>query len=202
MVTASSGYPTQSWGAGNYRTRGYGWPSSDGAKEVESANQTVRNLIRTHGANLIKLPVTQPSQLGSPQQLSRAAMKAAVNQAHASGVKVGTHAMSAAAVGVAADVGIDVLVHTPGFHVDANAGLVRRWQGKAVVTTSGVFGTADVLTGWRRVQKSHNITIMYGTDFGNRQASFRITAPSYASPAPFSFLQGALLLCSGRVLQE
>ena len=74
MVTARLGYPTQSWGAGNYQSTGYGWPVASGSPQ--DAVAVVRSLVNNHGADLIKLPVT--AEPGGDYQLSAAALAAAV----------------------------------------------------------------------------------------------------------------------------
>ena len=54
---------------------------------------------------------------------------------------------------------------------------LRRWAGRALITTAGVFDTTRALQGWRaglQREPALNITVMYGTDFGNSQTEVRI----------------------------
>lgn len=83
------------------------------------------------------LPVRLKSRLrarpcATGAQLSLAAMKAAVAVAHGKGVRVGTHAMSTAATSLAADAGVDILVHTPSTSPSPVGAMCRVCRGRRV----------------------------------------------------------------------
>jgi imidazolonepropionase-like amidohydrolase len=71
----------------------------------ESARQAVRQALY-NGADCIKVIVN-----GSPADVTLDEMKAIVDQAHTSGVKVAAHATSEKAVGVAVEAGVDSIEH-------------------------------------------------------------------------------------------
>jgi imidazolonepropionase-like amidohydrolase len=71
----------------------------------ESARQAVRQALYS-GADCIKVIVN-----GSPADVTLEEMKAIVDQAHTSGVKVAAHAIGVKAVGVAVEAGVDSVEH-------------------------------------------------------------------------------------------
>ncbi len=153
MVTAVGGYPTQGWGAG-----GYGHEVVGG----EEAAQAVRDL-RELGAGLIKLPVTGGSQLQDE------AMEAAVAQAHALGLKVSTHALGDEHARRGADVGCDLLAHTPTSAL--SAATVEAWAGRAVISSLRAFGGSGAAVDNLAALRGRDATVLYGTDFGNTRTA-------------------------------
>ncbi|MCP4808438.1 MAG: hypothetical protein GY913_05980 [Proteobacteria bacterium] len=96
MVTADGGYPTRSWGS-----NGYGTECSD----AEEARQAVRD-HHAAGARVIKVPLQEPL-------LSDEALLAVADEAHGLGLMVATHALTDAMAAKGAEMGFDVLAHTP-----------------------------------------------------------------------------------------
>jgi imidazolonepropionase-like amidohydrolase len=149
MVTAPSGYPTESWGR-----NGYGVECADPA----AAEAAVQSLV-AGGAGVIKVPVT-----GSPA-LDEASLAAAVSAAHALGVKVAAHATGDGYAAQAAAAGVDVLAHTPVETLSTDT--LAAWKGRAVITTLMAFGGgADTLANLAAL-RGQGATVLYGTDFGN-----------------------------------
>ena len=149
MITALGGYPTQGWGYA-----GYGLEVAD----VSAAEAAVDQLVDA-GATVIKVPV------GDEPALSAAQLAAVVARAHARGVKVVAHALSDAAVQAAAVAGVDVLAHTPPGALSEST--LEMWRGRAVITTLSAFGGRTTLAALR----AHDVTVLYGTDFGNTRAA-------------------------------
>lgn len=152
MVTAVSGYPTQSWGAG-----GYGLEVADPAAAVEAVTT-----LHALGAALIKLPVT----LGP--QLTEATMLAAVGQAHALDLRVSSHALGDAEAALAAQVGADVLAHTPVGPLSPTT--VAAWSNRAVITSLRAFGGSATAVANLVSLREAGALVLYGTDFGNTQS--------------------------------
>lgn len=149
MVTAVDGYPTQSWGSG-----GYGLEVAD----AEAARAAVGQL-RDAGAGVIKLPVT------AAPVLDDAALAAAVDEAHALGLKVGTHALSDEHAARAAAAGVDVLVHAPTERLsDAT---LDAWAGRTVIPTLRAFGSGPDAVANVAGLRERGAVVLYGTDFGN-----------------------------------
>ena len=149
MVTATGGYPTQSWGRD-----GYGLECAD-AEEAVAAVERLADL----GADLIKMPLT-----GSPE-LDDDAQAAVVAAAHARGLKVASHALDPISVGNAATAGVDLLAHTP--TAELSAELSAAWSGKAVVSTLRAFGGSARAVANLAALSAAGATVLYGTDFGN-----------------------------------
>lgn len=149
MITATEGYPTQSWGSA-----GYGLECAT-TEEAVAAVSTLHGL----GANLIKFPLN-----GSPQ-LTDEAQAAVVSAAHGLGLKVAAHALDPISVDNAATAGVDVLAHTPTAEMDE--ALVAAWSGKAVVSTLRAFGGSSRAVGNLSALSAAGATVLYGTDFGN-----------------------------------
>ena len=149
MVTAVGGYPTQGWGAG-----GYGLQVS-GSEEAAAAVSELHGL----GAGLIKLPVTGGSQLGEP------ALRAAVERAHALGLKVSTHALGAGESELGAAVDCDLLAHTPTSLMSSEA--LQAWGGRGVVSSLRAFGGGDAALANLAALHARGSVVLYGTDFGN-----------------------------------
>jgi len=149
MITAQAGYPTQSWGA-----NGYGREVSG----PEVARDTVRALADA-GARVIKIPID-----GGPA-LSDAEVTAIVDEAHTHDLLVVAHALSDADATRAAELGADVLAHTP---VEPLAeSTVEAWKGRAVISTLRAFGASQgAVDNLRRLHEA-GATVLYGTDLGN-----------------------------------
>lgn len=147
MVTARRGYPTRSWGAD-----GYGLEVG-GPREAEAAVDE----LRAHGAKIIKLPITEAPVLAD------GALRAAVTRAHGLKLKVVSHALSADEVRVAAEVGVDVLAHTP---VEPLKN-VEAWRGRAVISTLAAFGGERSTIDNLKVLRAAGAVVLYGTDLGN-----------------------------------
>jgi imidazolonepropionase-like amidohydrolase len=149
MITAVGGYPTQGWGAGGY------------GREVVGGTEAAEAVVELHqlGAGLIKLPVTSGSQLQDD------AMEAAVAQAHALGLKVSTHALGSDEAHRGAEVGCDLLAHTPTAPLSNAA--IEAWAGRAVVSSLRAFGGGQAAVANLQALRGRNATVLYGTDFGN-----------------------------------
>lgn len=149
MITSPRGYPTRGWGAGGFGLE------VDGTGEALAAVDALADA----GASVVKIP------LGQGPTLPRRVLEALVDQAHARGLKVAAHALGDADAALAADVGVDVLAHTPVEPLSEDT--VRRWQGRAVVSTLMAFGGArTTLDNLRRLHEA-GATVLYGTDLGN-----------------------------------
>lgn len=149
MITARRGYPTRDWGAD-----GYGHEVG-GPREAAAAV----DLLIERGAALIKLPIAGAPVLGAD------ALRAAVERAHARGLKVASHALGDAEARLAADVGVDVLAHTPVEPLqDAT---VAAWSGRAVISTLAAFGGAPSTIDNLRRLRAAGARVLYGTDLGN-----------------------------------
>ena len=108
--------------------------------------------------------------------LPRPLAQFATNRAHQLGLKVAVHALSDASARVAAEIGADVLAHTP-LELLAQK-TVDAWAtppGKrAVITTLAAFGGSDeAIDNLRRLHEA-GVIVLYGTDLGN----LRIDGPS------------------------
>jgi len=177
MVTAQQGYPTQSWGA-----FGYGLECSDS----NSVRDAVSALIE-RGARVIKMPIT-----GS-RSLSEDSLRAGIEVAHQAGLKVASHALSDEAAAQAAQVGIDVLAHTPTEALsDAT---LQLWSNRAVISTLRAFGGSDAAIGNLRALREAGATVLYGTDFGNLQTTGIVGAEIELLTE--SGMSGAQILASG-----
>lgn len=149
MITARRGYPTRDWGAD-----GYGYEVG-GPREAVAAV----DLLVERGAALIKLPIAGTPVLGED------ALRAVVERAHARGLKVASHALGDAEARLAAEVGVDVLAHTPVEPLqDAT---VAAWSGRAVISTLAAFGGAPSTIDNLRRLRAAGARVLYGTDLGN-----------------------------------
>ena len=160
MVTALTGYPTQSWGSD-----GYGLEISGARAAREAVDR-----LHTAGARVIKLPVGDATGGGAlsmaknPSILSDQEMRAIVDQAHSYGMRVVAHALNDIDVLRAAVAGVDVLAHTPTESLgDAT---VQAWSGRAVISTLAAFpDLAEPAENLRRL-RAGGATVLYGTDMG------------------------------------
>jgi len=177
MVTALQGYPTQSWGA-----FGYGLECSDASAVTAAVDALIER-----GATVIKMPVTESNSLAD------AALAAGVTAAHAAGLKVASHALTAPLANRAAEAGVDVLAHTPTSTLDAEA--VAPWSTRAVISTLRAFGGSAAAVNNLRALREAGATILYGTDFGNVQEAGIIG--SELDLLAESGMSGAQILASG-----
>lgn len=153
MVTSVGGYPTRSWGSG-----GYGIECAD----AEAAVAAVDHLADA-GADLIKLPFS------AGRSLDPKAARAAVDRAHARGLRVSAHALNGAEADAAADAGADLLAHTPVGALSPEQ--AARWSGKAVVSTLSAFGGTEAAIANLRALAAAGARVLYGTDLGNSRTA-------------------------------
>lgn len=149
MITAPDGYPLSSWGAD-----GYGL----GVTTPEEASAAVGTLVEA-GAQVIKIPVPTRGR-----DLSDEVLGAAVQAAHARGLKVGAHAVRPEHAERAARLDADILVHAPSGPLSDEA--VAHWRSRYLVPTLSAFGGGEAT----RQLREAGTTILYGTDFGNTSA--------------------------------
>lgn len=151
IITAPGGYPTQSWGQ-----NGYGRECAD----ADAAVAAVADLA-DRGAGLIKIA------LAEGPRLDRAALTAVIDAAHARGLLVSVHALGDADAHLAAELGADVLAHTPVEPLSAET--VAAWSDRAVISTLAAFGTAPSARANLRALRDAGARVLYGTDLGNRR---------------------------------
>jgi len=180
MITATSGYPTTSWGRD-----GYGAECTDPASCVAQVEQ-----LLSRGAGVIKLPIT------AGPTLDDASLTAVITAAHDRGLQVGTHAMSDADVARAGRLGIDILVHTPTEPLSAQT--VSLWSGRAVISTLDAFGSSPAAIDNLRRLREAGTTVIYGTDFGNSRTPGIQLAELEALGA--AGLDGAAILAAGTTI--
>ena len=149
MITAASGYPTQSWGA-----NGYGHEVV-GAEQARSAVEALADA----GARVIKVPID-----GGPS-LTDAEVSAIVDEAHDRGLLVVAHALSDADAARAGRLDVDALAHTPVESLTDST--VELWKERAVISTLRAFGGSQgAIDNLRRLHDA-GATVVYGTDLGN-----------------------------------
>ena len=149
MLAAKGGYPTRSWGQD-----GYGIEHQSGA-EIRS---TINKLSEA-GARLIKF------SLGAGPDLSDDLLRQAIDHAHSLGMKVAVHALGDAEAANAAELGADILAHTPLEPLQAST--IELWSSKAVISTLTAFGNAQSTAENLRALHDAGATVLYGTDLGN-----------------------------------
>ncbi len=149
MITAIGGYPTQGWGAGGFGLE------VDGATAVRDAVERVIGA----GAGVIKVP------LDHAPALDRAELDTLVQTAHGRGVKVVAHALGDSDARLAAEIGADVLAHTPTEALsDAT---IEAWSTRTVISTLDAFGgDTPTLENLARLRAA-GASVVYGTDLGN-----------------------------------
>lgn len=150
MLTRPGGYPLDAWGADGYGV-GCADPACVRARIAFLADQHVR---------VVKLALDDDG-------LDPALVPIAVGEAHARGMKVAVHALSAASADLAARAGADVLAHTPVETLSDET--VQRWKTGAVITTLAAFGGAPETVRNLRRLRAVGATVLYGTDLGNRR---------------------------------
>ncbi len=149
LLTAPHGYPTQSWGRD-----GYGLEVA-GPGEAEAAIAK----LAERGAKVAKLAFSEPPSL------DEATARALVDAAHARGFKVVAHALTNAHAALAAQVGCDVLAHTPTELLSETT--LAAWSNRAVISSLASFGSQDAALANLRALHGRGATVLYGTDFGN-----------------------------------
>lgn len=149
MITASQGYPTQTWGRD-----GYGLECADAAAAVAAVGT-----LADAGAGVIKLPVT------APPVLDDAALRAVVDAAHARGLKVASHALGDVDALRAATAGVDILAHTPTEAL--SEATLEAWRGRVVISTLASFDGGAVADANLRALADRDVTVLYGSDYGN-----------------------------------
>jgi len=148
MLTRPGGYPLNAWGADGY---GVGC-----ATEACVAERIA--FLADKRVKVVKLALDDDG-------LDPALVPVAVAQAHARGMKVAVHALSAASADLAARAGADVLAHTPVEPLPEET--VQRWSRGAVITTLAAFGgTPEAVANLKRLRAA-GVTVLYGTDLGN-----------------------------------
>jgi hypothetical protein len=150
MLTHSGGYPLDAWGAD-----GYGAGCDDAACVAATIDR-----LAAKGARVIKIALDDDG-------LAPELVPGAVAAAHAHHLKVAVHALTAAGAALGARAGADVLAHTPLEPLpDAT---VEAWRGRAVISTLAAFDGRGVENLQRL--RAHGVTVLYGTDLGNLQAT-------------------------------
>ncbi|UQX87173.1 amidohydrolase family protein [Jatrophihabitans telluris] len=161
VLTAPGGYPSQSWGADGY------------AEFVESparARSAVQQLA-SEGVDLIKVALQDGGSSRNPWPvLAPDVLRAVVDAAHALGLGVTAHALSAEYVARALDAGVDEFAHTPTERLDPE--LISRIadSGTAVVSTLQTFfsaGTGRTAADNAADLVAAGVVLRYGTDLGN-----------------------------------
>lgn len=153
MITSPGGYPTQGWGRD-----GYGIECAD----VGCALAAVDRLAAA-GASVVKLPVIDGD--GPP----RAVLVAAARAAHERRLPVACHALTDADARLAADVGCDVLAHTP--VEPLSPATVQTWADRAVISTLAAFGGGEVAVHNLAALRAAGARVVYGTDLGNTRTA-------------------------------
>jgi imidazolonepropionase-like amidohydrolase len=149
MLAAPGGYPTRSWGRD-----GYGF-------EVNSDESITLAIDKLHasGASLMKF------SLGAGPDLSEELLRHAVQYAHGLGMKVAAHVLSDSAAAMAANLGADILAHTPVERLQPST--IALWSERAVVSTLVAFGNRSSTAANLRALQEAGATVLYGTDLGN-----------------------------------
>ncbi len=153
MITATGGYPTQSWGRDGY-----------GAEcDTAEACITAVDRHRAAGAKVVKIPIT------TGPELSDAVIEAVVAHAHEHQMLVGVHALSDAQAARAGALGADILVHVP--TEPLSAGTLAVWSQRTVIPTLDAFGASTTAVDNVRALREAGTRIVYGTDFGNSRTA-------------------------------
>lgn len=156
VVTASGGYPSRSWGAGGFAT------FADTAAQA----RTVVGQLAALGVDVVKVAL---EPVGGAPVPELSALRGLVDAAHAIGLPVTAHALTAGMVGRALDAGVDELAHAPVERL--SDAVVERISsaGIAVVSTlqchSGGLGRGAAANAAALHQAG--VPLLYGTDLGN-----------------------------------
>ena len=157
MLTAAGGYPTRTWGADGFAVF---------AETPAEARLAVRDLA-VNGADVIKIAL-EPRR-GWPV-MDPATVRAAVDTAHAAGLGVVAHALSAEMVVRAVSAGVDELAHTPTERLDGELIDHLATRRIAVVSTLQTFFSEGVgrAAGANAADLvAAGVVFRYGTDLGN-----------------------------------
>jgi imidazolonepropionase-like amidohydrolase len=149
MITAKSGYPTQSWGQA-----GYGLEVSSPA-----AGAAALETLFAAGVQAIKVPLTLPPSLDD------ATVKAVTDAAHRHHLRVYTHALEDANAARAAADGVDVLAHTPTEALSDET--LDAWKARTVISTLAAFGGGAAAVKNLHDLRERGTRVLYGTDLGN-----------------------------------
>ena len=158
ILTAPHGYPSRTWGADGFAAF---------VNSVDDARMLVRRLAG-EGVDIVKIAL-EPGRAGWPVP-SPQIVRAVADEAHAAGLAVVAHALTADMVGRALDGGVDELAHTPTELLpDALVDRIAA-AGVAVVSTLQTFFSAGA-----GEDAAHNaaalyragVVLRYGTDLGN-----------------------------------
>jgi imidazolonepropionase-like amidohydrolase len=158
VLTAPRGYPSRSWGRDGFAA----FISSPG-----QARQVVHR-IAAGGADVVKIAL-EPGDTGWPVP-GPGVVRAVVEAAHATGLAVVAHALTADMVGRAVDAGVDELAHTPTERLPE--ALIERLAGAgiSVVSTLQTFFSAgsgrDAAANASALHRE-GVRLRYGTDLGN-----------------------------------
>lgn len=153
MITATSGYPTQSWGSD-----GYGLEVADADAAVAAVEQ-----LHSAGVGVIKVPLTGSARLDA------GALSAVVTAAHGHDLPVAMHALGDDDAAAAATAGADILAHTPTQALsDAT---VSAWSKGTVISTLVAFGNQDATRDNLAKLHAAGATVLYGTDLGNTRTA-------------------------------
>jgi imidazolonepropionase-like amidohydrolase len=149
MLTAPTGYPTQSWGVGGFGLEVDG-PDA-GANAVDQ--------LAAAGASVIKVPLQ-----GTPR-LDEATITAIVERAHGHELPVAMHAMNDADALLAAELGADILAHTPTSSLSPPT--IAAWSERTVISTLAAFGSTETAITNLEALHDGGARVLYGTDLGN-----------------------------------
>ncbi len=150
MVTSALGYPTQTWGS-----NGYGIQCND----VLCIENTIHDLV-AQGSKLIKIPLTSSPTLSDEQ------IVAAVQTSKTLNLPIVGHALSNAQALRAADLGVNILAHTPTEVCTPET--IEKWSQRTIISTLHAFGSTAAISNLSQVH-SMGGRILYGTDLGNVQ---------------------------------
>jgi len=153
MITAVTGYPTQTWGRDGYGRE---------CATLDDAIAAVDDAF-VRGARLIKIP------FGAGPDFDDELTRTTIEHAHSLGLPVVAHALTKAATIRAAELGADVLGHTPVERLDDAA--IALWSDRVVISTVAAFGaTPTTVDNLRRLHQA-GTKVLYGTDLGNNRVA-------------------------------
>jgi imidazolonepropionase-like amidohydrolase len=157
LITAPGGYPSRSWGAGGFAVF---------ASSPAAARRLVADLV-ADGTDLIKIAL-EPGA-GAPVP-GPAEVRAVTEAAHAAGLPVTAHALTAEMVSRALDAGVDELCHVPTERLSPALAERIAASGIAVVSTlQTFFSDGKGAAAARNAIELHRcgVPLLYGTDLGN-----------------------------------
>ncbi|MDQ1651117.1 MAG: hypothetical protein QOI35_317 [Cryptosporangiaceae bacterium] len=157
LITAPGGYPSRSWGAAGFAAF---------ASSPAAARRLVADLV-ADGTDLIKIALEPGS--GAPVP-GPAEVRAVTESAHAAGLPVTAHALTAEMVSRALDAGVDELCHVPTERLSPALAERIAASGIAVVSTlQTFFSDGQGSAAGRNAIELHRcgVPLVYGTDLGN-----------------------------------